>query len=32
MDEHAAYAESHIMVDTPDDRAPALALFARRVP
>ncbi len=24
MDEHAAYAESHIMVDTPDDHAPSL--------
>jgi hypothetical protein len=32
MDEHAAYAESHIMMDTPDDSAPAPALFARRVP
>jgi len=32
VDEHAAYAESYIMVDTRDDRASALALFARRVP
>jgi hypothetical protein len=32
MDEHAANAESHIVVDAADDRAPAPALFARRMP
>src|SRR2546421_335589 len=32
MDEHAAYTESHIVMDASDNRASAPAFFARRVP
>jgi len=32
MDEHAAYAQGHIVMDASDNRASAPAFFARRVP
>lgn|SRR5260370_37678704 len=32
MGEHATHAESHIMMDAPDNCAPALAFLTRRMP